>query len=142
LGAGFFGEYGMALSREQILSNTRVKTEKIDVPELGGEVFLRVMTGTERDEFDKLGYDPSTGKANGYNVTNYRACYASYVIAKDENGERMFGPQDVPALGQLPGSALERILGAGMVLNGMSGASLQELEKNSEDAPSDGSGSD
>jgi len=52
----------MTLNKEQILRADDLKTEEVDVPEWGGSVRVRVLTGTERDAFESSIYDSCVTK--------------------------------------------------------------------------------
>ena len=42
----------MLLTRDKILSADDIRSERVKVPEWGGEVIVREMTGAERDEWE------------------------------------------------------------------------------------------
>ena len=60
------------LTKEQILESDDLKTEVVDVPEWGGEVTIRIMSGTERDAFEQALYE-SAPKNKGVSLKNIRA---------------------------------------------------------------------
>jgi len=61
---------------------------------------------------------------------NIRAKLAARVIVGDD-GEPLFTQQDVAALGELSGAALDRIWDVAVRLSGLNQAALDELSKNS-----------
>jgi hypothetical protein len=46
----------MTLTRDSILNAKDLKKELVKVPEWGGEVYVRCMTGSERDAFESEAY--------------------------------------------------------------------------------------
>ena len=80
------------LTREQILQCDDLPKETVKVPEWGGEVQVRTMTGTDRDAFEAS----LIGKEG--RLENVRARLVSLAVC-DESGNRLFGDADVAALG-------------------------------------------
>lgn len=119
------------LNRDEILRREDFKLEPVDVPEWGGNVFVRTLRGDERDKLDT-----SFSK----NPVGYRAMFCGMCVC-DEKGQRIFSDTDIHQLGQKSSIALDRIVTVGMRLNGLTGESVDELEKNSGTDTSGGSGS-
>ncbi len=96
------------LNRDQILSAVDLKTEDVPVPEWGGTVIVRELTGTERDA-----YESSIVKTNGTKVTvdsrNLRAKLVA-MSCVDEDGALLFTSDDVVELGKKSAAALDRIV--------------------------------
>ena len=113
------------LSKEQILNAIDLKTDVVDVPEWGGSVNVRTMTGTERDSFEQGVIQD--GKTN---LANIRARFCSIVIV-DDDGKQLFTDADISALGAKSGRALGRIFDVAQKLNGLTKDDFEELEKNS-----------
>lgn len=127
------------LSRDEILKVDDLKTEDVDVPEWGGTVRLRALTGAERDKFEA-----STVERKGNNVKqnmqNFRARLVSLCIV-NENNERMFSPPDISALGSKSSIALQRLFDKCSEMNGMSDKDIEELTENFDAAPNESSSS-
>lgn len=115
-----------ALTRDEILGRDDSKRERVDVPEWGGHVFVRTMTGSQRDRCDEMLKNNRIG---------FRAFFASVTVC-DDTGELVFKDADMAVLNGKSAPALERILEVGMRLNGMSEEAVADMEKNSEGAPS------
>lgn len=114
------------LSRDLILAAAiaipPVETmQAVEVPELGGEVTLRPMTGARRDRFEQ-----AASKDPGNNI---RARLAAYSVC-DEFGKFLFDENDIRALGELPASALDRIFTVALKINAIGTADVDALEKN------------
>lgn len=122
------------LTAEQIRSQKQLTRELVDVPEWGGEVFVRVMTGRERDEFEV-----SCGK-DEQGTDNFRARLAASCLV-DEEGRRLFTLAEAEELGDLSGTALDRVFQVARKLNPLTRADVEELEKNSASGPNGFSGS-
>jgi len=129
----------MGLSKTEILSASDQKTLLIEVPEWDGDVFVRTLSGAERDALDVTW----RGIANGERAAtlNFRARFAVLVLS-NEAGDRLFTDADADALGKKSGVVLDRVLTEGFEFNGMGKDDIKELEGNSEAVPSGGSGSE
>jgi len=115
----------MSLTKDQILRADDLPREQVDVPEWGGSVFVRTMTGAERDAFEQSIADDS-----GRNLANLRARLAVLAVV-DADGERLFADSDALSLGNKSAAALSRIFNVAQRLNALTNADVEELEKNS-----------
>lgn len=111
------------LTRDQILAVNDLKpfVEAVDVPEWGGTVYVRVMTGGERDAFE--------GKFTRDKHNNLRAFLAVCTVC-DANGVSLFKSEDVAALGEKSSAALDRVFDVALRLNRLRASDVAELEKN------------
>ena len=121
------------LSREAILLAQDLKRERVHVPEWGGEVLVRTMTGAERDEFEAW---LAANKERGY--VGLRARIASLTVC-DEDGKRLFTAADIPALEAKAAGALARIADTATRLSRLDREALEDAEKNSAGDLSDSS---
>lgn len=127
------------LSKAEILQAEDLNHEDVPVPEWGGDVRVRTMTGSERDQFE--GYCVSAGKNGVGGLDNVRATLLSLVLV-DEEGERLFTKRDVAALGRKSVAALDRAFEVAQRLNRLSNRDVEELEENLSKAPGEDSSSD
>lgn len=120
------------LTKAQILKADDKKRQLVQCPEWGGDVYVRTISGTERDAFEQaiVGGDGKTR-----NWQNVRARLAALTVTGD-NGALLFTDADVTALGHKSAKALDRIFGVAMELNGLRAEDIEELAKNSASAPS------
>ena len=118
------------LSAQDILSVDDARRETVPVPEWGGAVIVRSLSGAERDKFESSLIE-GRGKDRKVNTDNTRARFAAMVMI-DQNGNKLFKPGDVAALGNKSAAALERVYEAGLRLSGMTADEAEELEGNSE----------
>jgi len=80
------------------------KLVSVEVPELGGRVFVREMTAAERDAYDATLFD-----ADGKPVReNWRARMVA-MTACDEQGQLLFSPQHAELLGRKSAAVIARI---------------------------------
>ena|SRR5215471_5103069 len=125
------------LGRDAILKATDLPTEDIEVPEWGGTVRIRGLTGEGRDEYEASTFVIRDGQAYP-DTANTRAKLCARCIV-DEAGEPLFTQQDVHALGQLSGRALNLVWERCLALSGLSNEDVADLAGNSDAAPSGGS---
>jgi len=130
------------LSRDEILARRGdVPHEDVMVPEWGGTVRVRGMTGIERDEFE-ASIVTGRGRTRDVNMRNIRAKLVSLCVVDPTSGERLFSKADVDALGQLSAAALDRVADVARRLSGLTAEDEERLAGNSGSDQSDGSGSD
>ena len=128
------------LSREDILgADDSGAFEKVEVPEWNGYLYIRVMTGTERDMFEAQSIKKQ-GKDFVPNMDNVRARLVS-MTACDKDGNRLFSPKDIAELGKKSAKALDRVYDVAQKVNGIRDEDIEELAGNSEADQSDSSGS-
>ena len=113
------------LTKQQILQAEDIKTEIVPVPEWGGEVIVRTMSGTDRDIWDNLMF-----KESDY-MNNNRARLCACTIV-DDNGNLLFSEEDLEALGKKSSLALNRAYEVAKRLNGLGSDEIEDLAKNSE----------
>jgi len=122
------------LSKTAILAAQDLQTEDVEVPEWGGAVRVRSFTGRERDAFESS-MVRGDGRDRKVDLTNMRARLVGLTVI-DESGQRLFTDEEVDLLGAKSGAALDRVFAIAQKLNGLSGADVEELSKNSSGVPS------
>lgn len=126
-----------ALTREAILAVDDRKLERFEVPEWGGVIYLRVMTGTERDAWEQ-----GIGRGAGQEVDGLMAI--ALLVAKvvaDADGNRLFSDDDVELLKGKSAPALMRVWARAQRLNALTDGDVEALVKNSSGDLTDDSGS-
>lgn len=118
----------MILTRDAILSADDLAREFVEIPEWGGGVFVRMMTGEERDRWE-LGFSKRRGKDGNLDLHGIRAELAA-MVACDERGKSIFSVEDAPVLAKKSGSAIERICIAARKLNRLNEEDVEDLKKN------------
>lgn len=129
----------MYLSRDDILSASDLPTEDVEVPEWSGVVRVRGLSGKQRDSFEASTL-VQRGRTMVPDTANIRAKLCAWTII-GEDGEPLFTQQDVDALGEHSGAALDRVFAVASRLSGMSDEDVAELEKVSGRGRSGGSSS-
>lgn len=131
---------GELLSRDQILGAEDLPTRDVDVPEWGGTVRMRGLTGSELDA-----YQASMRKFRGdkqiITLNDMRARLVASCIV-DEDGERLFTDKQVKELGGKSGKVLDRLFDIAAGSSGLTEEAVEELVENFESGPSDEDGSD
>jgi len=125
------------LGRDEILQVDDLQYEDVEVPEWGGVVRVRGLTGAERDAFEESIMD-QRGKKFRVLLQNLRAKLVALSIV-DEAGKRLFSEGDVGKLGTKSAAALQRVFEAAQRLSGISDEDVDELVKNSSSGQSDDS---
>ena len=110
------------LDRNAILGAADLPVRPVEVPEWGGQVFVRMLTAGERDA-----WEASVMASSDKDV---RARLAAVCLC-DEAGNRLFELEDVILLTRKSGRAMDRIFAAAVKHNAMSREDLAELKKNS-----------
>ena len=106
------------LSREAILAHDDLPTEDVEVPEWGGRVRVRGLTGTERDAWDG---EAVAARLKGGMPPNWRVRRVAMCLV-DERGARLFSDRDVAALGAKNAAVIDRIDDVVVRLSGMAEA--------------------
>lgn len=129
------------LSKAEILKADDLPTEDIEVPEWGGTVRLKTMTGEQRDEFEASQVKINKKGQPEQNMANLRARLVALVIV-DEDGKSLFSTYDIADLGRKSSRALDRVYEKAMEMNGFSGEDVEKLKEGFGDAPNEDSTSD
>ena len=125
------------LTRDDILRANDLPREEVPVPEWGGSVLVRTISGTERDAFEEA----IMGRGRKIDPTNIRAKLCALCICDTEN-KRLFSDGDVAALGAKSASALDRVFETASKLNRIGAREVETLAKNSSSEESGNSISD
>ena len=125
----------MFLSKDDILGCNDIAYK--DVSAFGGTVRIKTMTGAERDSWEDSLVDED-GKPKKDNKTTFRASLLVRCIV-DEKGNRVFGDKDAEALSRKSAKSLGKLYEEARKLNGIGKDVEEEIEKNSEGVPGEGS---
>jgi hypothetical protein len=125
------------LTRDAILAAEDVKTEEVNVPEWGGSVLVRGMTGRERDEFEASMIVRAGGQTVP-DIRNGRAKLVARCVVGDD-GQPLFTRDDVTALGEKSASALARVFDVASRLSGLTEDDVAARERDFTTAPGSGS---
>lgn len=116
------------LTKEQILTANDLKFEEVDVPEWGGVVRVRMMSGSARDQYE-MGIINGRTKNKGENLANIRASLLAYTII-DNNGDLLFTKDDIEALGKKSIGPIVRVFDVASSLNSLREKDVEKLAGN------------
>ena len=119
----------MTLSRDQILEASDLKSEAVEVPEWGGSVLVRTMTGTDRDAFENTMVRLLPDGTRRSDVSNYRSKLVAMTLV-DEAGGRLFTSDDLDRLASKSAAALDRVFTVAQRINGLGVQAQDDAVKN------------
>ncbi len=115
------------LSREAIFGAVDLETRPVEVPEWGGTVYVRTMSGLDRDEFESTAARlRESGDLKRLSRALMVACFAC-----DHAGARLFTLDDLEAIAAKNGVVLGRIATAGLKLNKLDDEEVETQAKKS-----------
>ena len=126
------------LTKIEILAAQDIQFEDVAVPEWGGTVRVKSLTGLDRDALEQTMLE-GKGKDATVNLANFRAklCARSMV---DEAGRLIFRDLDIVDLGRKSAAALGRVFDVASRMSGFSQTDIEEITKNSGSGQSGDSG--
>ena len=136
--AGANGRRPVLLSREQILAAHDIASEVVDVPEWGGSVMVRGLTGHARDAMETR-FTDAKGKIDPERGGDFRAAFAAHAIV-DAEGRRLFSDTDIKALGEKSSVALQRVFDVAVRLSAARPEDVDGIASDLKADPSGGTG--
>jgi len=127
------------LTADAIFSADDMDVAPVDVPEWGGKIYVRRLTGRERDEFEQL----MTDRRQGRSAMKVQGVIAKMVIlaACTSDGTKLFTSKDAEGkLNEKACSPLMRIFDAAMAVSGMRDDDIENIVEGLEQGPSASSG--
>lgn len=123
----------MLLNREMLLAKESLKVEKVELSD-GNFVFVRQMTGRERDRFEQSMLKPVRSEKGDLDyertLEDFRAKLAVNVLC-DEDGKNLLEPFDYEVLSQnMSAATLEKIVNVAQSLNRITNEDREGLVKN------------
>jgi hypothetical protein len=114
------------LSKEKLLA-AEIERERVEI--LGDCVWVRGMTGTERDQWEQaVLYYQKKSKTESYD--QFRASLVVRTVC-DENGVRLFTDDEIAKVGAMPCAVVDKLYSVGASLSAVSQKDEEELGKNS-----------
>lgn len=135
------------LSRDEILAvEDRASIETVEVPEWGGAVQVRPLSGAERDRYEasmvKYRRLPDGRvEVESVDTDNLRARLVSLSVI-DTEGNRMFHESDVLTLGDKSAAALDRVFSVAQRVSHLTERDVEALKGELKVARNGSSGSD
>lgn len=115
------------IDKAKLLSaNSAFKLGELELPELGGKVFLRVLSSRERDALEAEFTDAKNSLSK---LDNIRAKLVVRAVA-DDQGKRLFSDEEIGAVGDLPAPLVSKIFDAAARHNGMTSDAVEAARKN------------
>lgn len=124
------------LGREEIFSAEDSSTEDVAVPEWGGVVRVKSLTGDERDAFEAQIRERKRDGTFRPNPTQVRTKLIAMTVV-DERGRKVFSHEDVVKLQKKSAAALERVWEAAARLSGLSKEDAEEMSRDLGTGPND-----
>lgn len=121
------------LSAADILNFNDIVVTKVDVPEWGGYVFVRGMSGTQRERYlESLRDVKGKGKNQDIKImlVESSAKLAQQTIC-DKDGNLLFSSAQIKQLGEKSSKALQRVVDASAKLNGFDADAEEEAKNDS-----------
>jgi hypothetical protein len=115
----------MDLDRAAIFDATDLVIEKVAVKEWGGDVYVKGITGEERDAFE-ASFITTKGNVRDINYKNMRAQLVARA-ACTADGTRIFTDNDAALLGRKSAAALDRVYAVAARLAGISKEDEEQL---------------
>jgi len=134
------------LDKNSIINAMDLERQSMEVPEWGGTVFIRGMTGAERAEFDgaitsaRSRVTAGSGDKAAFDIEVHVHKMRIQVCAwclVDSNGKRLFQDREIAQLGLKSDAALQRIYDKAIAMSGLSPEAEEEAEDFSEPDPDD-----
>jgi len=125
------------LTRDQILNAQDLDSEDVAVPEWGGTVRVRALSGAERDNFE-ASITERKGRKTRMNLANLRARLVQLCVV-DQKGKSLFRRTDIDALGKKSAAALDRVFDVCRRLSGMTEEDIEEMTENFTETQGDAS---
>jgi len=120
------------LSKDAILAASDIPYEDVEVPEWGGTVRVRGLTGAERDAHEvKMAEARRKGVALEVVLHNFRARLVVKCLI-DEQGNRLFSDDDAKVLGEKSAPVIDRLFDVARRLSGMTDDAVEQGKDNSE----------
>lgn len=116
------GAGGPVLTRADILGADDLRTERVSVPEWGGDVMIRAVSLAEREAFEQAAV------VDDDSVAVIARMVAMAAVGAD--GKPLFTPDDVAALAAKGAGPIMRLSQVAMRLNGLVASDIEDLAKN------------
>lgn len=128
------------LTRDAILGADDLPIEQVEVPEWNGSVYMRTLTGEQRDEFEQAAMERKARKH--LDIRGMKAKLVAMCIC-DKDGKVLFGGRDDGTkLLKKSGAAIERLSKVAQRLSGLDDKEMEEIASDLTGGPKENSGSD
>lgn len=128
------------LNRDAILGADDSEFRDVEVPEWGGTVRIKSITGAQRDAFE-ASLREGKGKNADVNLRNMRAKLI-IMCAVDEHGSKLFTQEDLRKLGSKNAKPLDRLFDACTQMIGMTEDDVKTYTEDFDESPDEPSSTD
>ena len=122
------------LTKDDIFKVDDLPTKDIDIPEWGGTLTIRTLTGAERDQFESAFVNQDQIDIRGLKARLIQ------LTVQNGDGQPMFTKADLQKINSKSASVIDRIFQESQRLSGLTKEDVDELVGNSGTAPTDASG--
>lgn len=122
----------MSLSREEILGVKDFDVEEVNVPEWGGAVYVRPMTGRDRDKTEAEMFADGNRESEGVDpkcLYDRRARIVARTLC-DKEGNLLFSDSDIGPLSEKSGIVLDLLYEKGMAISKWTDDEIEAVKKN------------
>lgn len=119
----------MLLGKADILKASDLQFEDVEVPEWGGKVRLRSLSGRDRETWENYVYHLTAKPPEERNLGDFRARLLVLALV-DAKGNRLFNDDEVHLLAEKNAQVLQRLFERAQRLSGIGQAELEAAEKN------------
>lgn len=130
----------MILTKDQIFTANQLQHEDVEIPDWGGSVRIRELTVGEANEIRQLA-ESLSDKGDTLRTEAVSKKTLSLGAIDPSTGGRLFTEEDVERISERKSVGILMLAAAIMSLSGMTPATAEEPEKNSEPAQVDASSS-
>lgn len=118
------------LTADEILSADDLAIERVEVPEWGGHVYVRGLSGTDRDKFESSMIERrqrGRGTQSELKLDNVRAGLVARCIVSSQTKQRIFTDSQIETLGRKSAAALDKVYEVASRLSGLRPEDVDEL---------------
>jgi len=117
----------MPLSKDAILAAKDTDVHEVEVPEWGGTILLRSMTGEQRNNYEFWAHQQSKADSPDYRGIRERLIIC---CAVDSEGQPLFGETDLAALASKNSEVIDRLHERCQQICGMDADAVEDAAKN------------
>ena len=121
------------LSKDDIFKADDLPTKDMDIPEWGGTLTIRTLTGAERDEWESAFVNQDKIDIRGLKSRLVQ------LTTMNGDGQQMFTKADLQKINSKSASVIDRIFQVSQRLSGLTKEDAEEMVENSDAGPAGGS---
>ena len=121
------------LTKDDIFKADDLPTKDMDIPEWGGTLTIRTLTGAERDEWESAFVNQDKIDIRGLKSRLVQ------LTTMNGDGQQMFTKADLQKINSKSASVIDRIFQVSQRLSGLTKEDAEEMVENSDAGPAGGS---